>query len=387
MNDDDDGTLIETVCDHKEDEQLPTIVHFQNGSLGGTAEFCTLMSKTDRKKQVVVTAGEQVYTGDVQDNQEFETYICIRNKSTDTMKIVPVQQSLVSNYIYQRLDGQKRKIPMLSRELANKKLLKEFGGRKASRFVDNHEKMLVNVDVVRQDLDETVKSSVQQEDEDDDTLADVSTSNEAYLASIVPKCNKEATDLDQVYDVEDVIPSVLLERLDEEAKVVFATPASTLPIKSEYLKNCITRIQEKSLTSKQDMLHIKIIIYLDALQSLISLRSRQMQKVELSRITEKIENDIRHRFEDPNVAKRGTRTNFSTEKALTHFIVLALLISEKHEVDINVLSRLLATSKERIKQYAHLVNALPKSRSDTLSLRLPSKVPPLKAGRRFQRKK
>lgn len=135
------------------------------------------------------------------------------------------------------------------------------------------------------------------------------------------------------------------------------------------------------------MLHIKIIIYMDALQSLISLRSRQMQKVELSRITEKIENDIRHRFADPNVAKRGTRTNFSTEKALTHFIVLALLISEKHEVDINVLSRALATSKERIKQYAHIVNALPKSRSDMLSLRLPSKVPALKAARRFQRKK
>lgn len=126
---------------------------------------------------------------------------------------------------------------------------------------------------------------------------------------------------------------------------------------------------------------------MDALQTLISLRSRQMQKVELSKITEKIENDIRERFADPNVAKRGTRTNFSAEKALTHFIVLALLISEKHEVDLNVLSRALATSKERIKQYAHIANALPKSRSDVLALRLPSKVPALKTARRFQRKK
>ncbi|KAH8288879.1 hypothetical protein KR054_011241 [Drosophila jambulina] len=384
----DDTTDIETVCNHKRNEHLPTLVKFQNGSLGGTGEFCTMESKADRKKQALVVAGDQAYTGELQDSQQYDTYICVRNKTTNKVHIVPAQQALLSNHIYQQMDRQKRKAPMLSREHANKKLLKEFGGRKASRFVDNHEKMLVNVEVVRQDLDETVKSSAQQEgDEDDDTLADVSMSNEAYLATIVPKCDKAATNLDHVYDVEDVIPSALLERLDEEAKVVFSTPAQTLPIKSEYLKNCLARIQEKSITSKQDMLHIKIIIYMDALQSLISLRSRQMQKVELSRITEKIENDIRQRFADPNVAKRGTRTNFSTEKALTHFIVLALLISEKHEVDINVLSRLLATSKERIKQYAHIVNALPKSRSDTLSLRLPSKVPALKAGRRFQRKK
>lgn len=201
---------------------------FQNGSLGGTGDFCTIESTRERKKQALVVAGKQAYTGDLQDSQQFDTYICLRNKSTNKVQIVPVQQALLSNHIYQQLDRQKRKLPMLSREHANKKLLKEFGGRKASRFVDNHEKMLVNVDVVRQDLDETVKSAVQQEGEDD-PLADISTSNEAYLATIVPKCYKTATDLDRIYDVWDLIPRALLERLDEEAKVVFSTPAQDLP--------------------------------------------------------------------------------------------------------------------------------------------------------------
>ncbi|KAH8383058.1 hypothetical protein KR009_006610 [Drosophila setifemur] len=383
-----DKTQIDIICNHKRNDQLPTIVKFQNGSLGGSGDFSIIDNRPEGKRQALVVAGKQTYTGDLKDSQEFDTYICLRNKSTNKVQIVPVQQALLSNHIYQQLERKKSKTPMLSREHASKKLLKEFGGRKASRYVDNHEKMLVNVDVVRQDLDETVKSSAQNENEDEDeTLADVSTSNEDYLATIVPKFDKEATNLDEVYDVEDVIPSALLERLDEEAKVIFSTPVQTLPIKSEYLKECLGRIQAKTITSKQDFLHIKLIIYMDALQSLISLRSRQMQRSELSRITEKIENDIRRRFADPNVAKRCTRTNFSTEKALTHFIVMALLINEKREVDINVLSRTLATSKERIKQYAHIVNALPKSRTEILALRLPSKVPALKAARRFQRKK
>ncbi|XP_001979658.3 uncharacterized protein LOC6551861 [Drosophila erecta] len=382
-----DKIQIETVCNHKRDELLPTILKFQNGSLLGNADFSMVESTVDNKKRAVVWAGEQVYTGEIQDSEEVDTYICIRNKATNKVKIVPVQQALMSNHIYKKLERQKKTAPTMSREHANKKLLKEFGGRKASRFVDNREQMMVNVEVMRQDLDETVNSTMLNEGEEDDTLADVSINNEEYLATIVPKFNKEATKVDEVYAVENLIPSSLLERLDEEAKVVFSTPVQTLPVKSEYLKTCLAAIQEKAVSSKQDFLHIKLIIYMDGLQSLISLRSRQMQKVELSGITEKVENDIRHRFADPNVAKKGTRTNFSSEKALTHFIVMSLLISEKFEVDINVLSRALATSKARIKQYAHIVNALPKSNSDILSLRLPSKVPPLKSGRRFQRKK
>nr|XP_016943908.2 uncharacterized protein LOC108020291 [Drosophila suzukii] len=382
-----DEAEVETACFHQKNDILSTRMKFQNGCFLGNEEYYAVESTTDRKRKAVLEAGDHVYTGDLQDSEDVDFYIAVRNKTTNKVQIVPVQQALMSNHIYKQLEREGKKIPTLSKEHASKKLLKEFGGRKASRFVDNREQMMVNVDVVRQDLDETVKSVAQNEDEDEDTLADVTVNNEEYLASIVPKFDKEATELDAIYDVENVIPKALLDRLDEEAKVVFSTPAQTLPIKSEYLKSCLVRIQEKPVSSKKDFLHIKLIIYMDALQSLISLRSRQMQGKELSRITEKIENDIRHRFADPNVAKRGTRTNFSSEKALTHFIVLALLISEKYEVDINVLSRALATSKDRIKQYAHIVNALPKSRSDILVLRLPSKVPALKLGRRFQRKK
>lgn len=158
-------------------------------------------------------------------------------------------------------------------------------------------------------------------------------------------------------------------------------------IESDYLRECIKKIQDKENPTKKDFLNIKLIIYMDALQSLIALRKRQMKRVELSRITEKVENDIRHRFADPNASKSCTRTSFSTEKALTHFIVLALLISDKYEVNVNELSRILRTSKQRIISYAHIVNARPKSRSDVLSLRVPSTVPALTVSKRFQRKK
>ncbi|XP_068156588.1 DNA-directed RNA polymerase I subunit RPA49 [Drosophila tropicalis] len=384
----DDKTLIESVCNHKRDTYLPTIVKFQNGSLGsGNADFSIVESNRDQRKRALVLAGQQIYMGDLQDSTEYNTYICLRNKSTNKVQIVPVQQSLLANNVYKQLE-KKEQMPVLSKEHATKKLLKEFGSRKASRYVNNSEQMMVNVDVVRQDLDETVQNSTLNEtNAEEDTLPEANVNNLEYLATIVPKFDKSATKVSEVYDVDDVVPRPLLDRLDEEAKVVYSTPVESLPIESEYLRDCLKRIQAKEIASKQDFLHIKLIIYMDALQTLIGLRSRQLKKVELSGITEKVENDIVQRFADPKVAKSFTRTTYSTEKALTHFIVLALLISEKYEVDMNVLSRTLRTTKDRIKSYAHIVNARPKTRSDVLSLRLPSTVPALSTSNRFQRKK
>ncbi|XP_017953623.1 uncharacterized protein LOC108649127 [Drosophila navojoa] len=386
----DEKTLIENVYTHKQDIYSPIMLNFQNGSLGGGSNFSLIESKNKRnpRKRALVMAGVNTYVGDLQENKEFDTYICVRNKSTNTATIVPIQQSLLSNHIYEKMERQENR-PMLSKEHATKKLLKEFGGRKTSRYMASTEQMMVNVDVMRKDLDETVQSSVTKEGEEegDNTLPEVDINNAEYLAAIVPKFDKAATKINEIYDVEDVVPQALLDRLDEEAKSVYSTPLDSLPIESDFLRECIMRIQNKEITTKQDFLHIKLIIYMDALQSLITLRKRQMKNVELSKISEKVENDIRHRFADPNVAKSCTRTTFSTEKALTHFIVLALIISDKHEVDANTLSRILRTSKERIITYAHIVNARPKARSDMLSLRLPSTVPALTGSRHFKRKK
>lgn len=207
-------------------------VNFQNGSLGGGSNFSLIASKNKHnpRKRALVMAGVNTYVGDLQDNEEFDTYICVRNKSTNKATIVPVQQSLLSNHIYEKMEKVVNR-PMLSKEHATKKLLKEFGGRRASRYVANTEQMMVNVDVVRKDLDETVQSSLTNggEDEDDNTLPEVDTNNAEYLASIVPKFDKAATKINEIYDVENVVPQALLDRLDDEAKSVYSTPLESLP--------------------------------------------------------------------------------------------------------------------------------------------------------------
>lgn len=94
----------------------------------GDADFSMVESTVDGKKHALVYAGDQVYTGEVKDSEEVDTYIFIRNKLTNKVKVVPVQEALMYNHVYKKLERQKRTGPTMSREHANKKLLKEFEG-------------------------------------------------------------------------------------------------------------------------------------------------------------------------------------------------------------------------------------------------------------------
>lgn len=72
------------------------------------------------------------------------------------------------------------------------------------------------------------------------------------------------------------------------------------------------------------------------------------------------------------------RTSTSSEKALCYFIVLALLISDNYEVDINQLIEHLSMPRPKIVKFAQLCNAKVRGKTDHLCLCLPSNVAPLK---------
>lgn len=102
-------------------------------------------------------------------------------------------------------------------------LMKQFGGRKAARFAANQENNKVNVEVLKNDLDNTVREAEfnKEGEEQLDTQ---------YNFDILrPKFNKDAKKLEEIYDVHDIVPAELLDRLDEESKVVYSTPVDKLP--------------------------------------------------------------------------------------------------------------------------------------------------------------
>ncbi|KAI9580135.1 uncharacterized protein LOC119639346 [Glossina fuscipes] len=370
-----DKAKVENVYIAKNNDLLPTLITFQNGKLlalnKSRTRFWRLKRQFDSAESsqagALLALNGQTYFGLInckETNGLTDTYICVRKKAKNTLAIIPVDQaSLSNNVIIQTGNVPSSEIEALHGDT----LLKKFGGRKAMRYIADKEKMHVNVNIVQEGLQAQVDAETSTNNEEN---AD---NNITYYESIRPRFNSEAKEVSEVYKLTDIVPQELLDRLEEEAKTIYQTKVDEIPIKSEYLLSKISGLQE-GVPNADIFSQIKIILYMDCLFNLIKSKTRSLKKVELSEISEKVENIVRERFADPS-RYSGCRSAFSTEKALCHFIVLALLLESNYQVDAKILSQELNMPSSKIVKYSQLVHALPKSRSSILTLRLPTSVP------------
>lgn len=76
------------------------------------------------------------------------------------LKLVEVEECSLLSYHYNNCGKKKIDTPSeqssMSTESARRILFKEFGGKKAMKVLDRKEKMKVNVDVVKDQLDKTL---------------------------------------------------------------------------------------------------------------------------------------------------------------------------------------------------------------------------------------
>lgn len=282
---------------------------FQNGSLTNIEKENTLFFQArdseTRANKAVVVAGGNVYQGDVDQQSPTSNFIAIRNKTTNKVRLIPIETALLTNNIY--CLKEKEEFESLQKADSYNKLLRNFGGRKTLRYLDRVEKMKIDVNVVKDQLEKTV-------DEADISINNETVSTESSLDKIRPKFSLDAKKLDDVYNLYDVIPKELLQRLDMEASAVVNANLDDLPwvhcfhlvqiiisatfrIESEFLKAKITAVKSSSDPSSTSNLQIiKAIIYMDALTALIKSKAKILSKVELSGIAEKVENHIKKNF-------------------------------------------------------------------------------------------
>ncbi|XP_055903282.1 uncharacterized protein LOC129939330 [Eupeodes corollae] len=373
-----DKPYVDEIVTRSRDKSTPVLLKFQNGDLKNAHKDTTIYfpakCETDlkRKRAVVVTCGN-VYSGLIADDPEALTdnYICIRNRSTNKVRILPIDQVKLINQVYE--EKQNTVFAALSKQTAKETAMRVFGGRKDVRSLNNRERNNVSIDVFREQLESTVDKSEVTETPEEVVNTDV------IIDTIRPKFNKDATNLPNVYNIYDVIPQELLDRLDEEVSVLMTTDIDDIPISSEFLKKYILQLKTGP-KSNQVNLNMKIIIYMDALLKLITSRVKRLKKFELSQITEKVENDIRERF-TTGIDNSAIRTTTTNEKAICYFLVLAFLLTEDFQLDMNVLSSELGMSKVKIAKYANLICAVPKARSNFLQMRLPTNVTFIKSGK------
>lgn len=173
---------------------------------------------------MVASSEDQIYSGRVENNSPVNSYLAIRNKQTNKMRLVPYNSCSLINEHY-------TSVPLtLPAVQEDKQLLRhsiaKFGGKNAMRAQDRASRMRVNIDVIKEHLDQAISMSTEQmkgEQKEELRLQDMNDEGVEPL-----KCY-EAKAVQEVYNIRQILTYPLVDELDEVATQVLETKAEDLP--------------------------------------------------------------------------------------------------------------------------------------------------------------
>lgn len=143
------------------------------------------------------------------------------------MRIIPIESVQLRNTVYQSLAREQKQFE-LTEEVSRKTLLKKFGGRKAMRALRGREELNMKVDVVQDDLQANVDSSILEEDDPNESILNIA-QNTVYFDSIRPPYDAAAPNTKGLYQFQTIISSQILTRLEEDAKVILQMSPKEIP--------------------------------------------------------------------------------------------------------------------------------------------------------------
>lgn len=178
----------------------------------------------DTKSLLVASSGDLIYSGHVEKSSLVDNYLVIRNKTSNKVRLVPYNScSLISEHY--------TSVPLsLPSVEDDKQLLRhsiaKYGGKNALRAQDRIARMRVNIDVIKDHLDQTIAMSTEQmksEKVEEDRLMDVQDDG------VEPQKNYEAKTIQELYNIRQIITPALVDELEEVAGEVLDAKPEDLP--------------------------------------------------------------------------------------------------------------------------------------------------------------
>lgn len=181
-------------------------------------------AKLDSSKLLVASSYDHIYSGKVEQNDLVDNYLVIRNKNTNKVRLVPYNSSTVINSHY-------TSVPLtLPSTDEDKQLLRhsiaKYGGKNAMRAQDRANRMRVNIDVIKDHLDQTIsmsKEHMKTENIEEERLKDIQDEG------VEPEKDYNAKTVQEMYDVQKILTPRLVNELQEVAVQVLETKPENLP--------------------------------------------------------------------------------------------------------------------------------------------------------------
>lgn len=211
-------------------------VHFQNGTVQPSADNnleCLLARNDNKQLHAIVAQEDNAYVGCAGDGFDGDlicNFIGIRNRVTNKMRLVEVKQCSLLGKHY-TTDAAAENERTTDTKQAYKIMLKSFGGKAANRMLEKKDKMRLNVDVVKDQLDKTIQAETADTTGtgEKDAFDVAQAEREEVMRTMVPKLNAEAKRLEDVYQLGDLIDEGLLQRMNDDALAVLNADRDDLP--------------------------------------------------------------------------------------------------------------------------------------------------------------
>lgn len=153
----------------------------------------------------------------------------------------------------------------------------------------------------------------------------------------------------------------MMAHLSDVAIQVLQKDPSNLPFNNKFLNESVRSLQiKKDPDSKDNIERISLLVYIDGLIQVINCRKRTLDAVELSKMSDYVERDIRNKF-----TYQGNLSNskFTRQKSIIYYLIMLLISTESLEIELdNVLEGVELTRTELLK-YATVFGAKLKNKS------------------------
>ena len=303
------------------------------------------------------------------------TFLAIRNKKTKRIKLIeantitlgakitppPTSNSVLIEEEMKRNDEElnknetndEAKIQSENRLAMNKKLVGEFGQKKGKRMYEQNDRMKVNPEMLNDKLSDAAMKV------DESSLETLNTTKNDNPVTLTPPCNRNATQKELVYTLENgILNQDELTKLRSAAAAVVQEYSTVAKVKNgtqtKKFSDFFGKILIRELDNSESQT-LAIAMYMEAIINFIGLRAKEFNKGPRG-MQDFVPFDIRQKIFNLFTNDQNNIVPTTRDSAICYIIVLSLM-ANRYCVEFSDLTSSIRVKADQLKKLVKVTGA------------------------------
>ncbi|KAK9871586.1 hypothetical protein WA026_012966 [Henosepilachna vigintioctopunctata] len=321
---------------------------------------CEMYKDRSNKRILAAHTDKVLYTGEIESENDLQyNFLVIKKRNSDRVRLINIENVTLKPYIKQLNVLQDSSVT--GEKVSNAEFNKLFGSKKAKRITEQRERMKLDIENVKEELEKTVAAT-----KIDDSYLNTSVRDNNSL-EYKPPINRDASSVERVYELENLIPSDVLAALDTELDAISTSDTLENIELFEFSKQHISQLIEHM--SETNKIKCKIYIFINYLLKFLATPVKNMsRKFILCKTSKEIDYHILNTFSIQAGLNR-TRPLSMRDKTVCYILTLAMLASN-YKLDLEVLSKDMKIGIKKLQEMSRIL-AFSSNGPKSVTLKLP----------------